>query len=283
MSRPFLLIAALLLATPAARAQAPKELGPGDHRLWLNVGELLREYLVHVPQRYRRALPAPLVFVFHGSGGSLDEMAHLSGWTVKSEDQNFLVVYPNGFPNDEAMRVWNDGRPGMDPRQNDVPFVQAMLDELDRRFSVDHNRIYLVGFSNGAGLAYRLAIQLNDRIASFAAVAGGLHYRSEPAGRPVSAIIIAGTDDPGIAAEEAGARRWADFVGCDAHEGPPVTRGRYVLVGFQGCPRDVDVLFYRITGWGHYWPGGRNPGVRMWAENVIWRFFEQHPMKLPAR
>jgi polyhydroxybutyrate depolymerase len=218
-----------------------------------------------------------VVFVFHGSGSSLEQMAYVTGWSAKSDDQNFLVIYPNGFPNDEGMRVWNDGRPGYDPRLDDVQFVRAMLDELDRRFSVDRKRIYVVGFSNGAGLAYRLAIELNDRIASFAAVAGRPHITVDSLRRPVSALVIVGTDDGGVAADTAAGRRFAELDHCGP-AGRPLRKGRYVSINFEQCPANVAVTLYLVERWAHYWPGGRNPGVRMWAENVIWRFFEQHPM-----
>ena len=99
---------------------------PGDHRLWLDVGELRREYLVHVPPSYDGFL-TPAVLMFHGSGGSLDEIARATGWIAKSDEEGFLAVFPNGFPNDEGMRVWNDGRLESDGRErvDDVAFTEA--------------------------------------------------------------------------------------------------------------------------------------------------------------
>src|SRR2546430_4004646 len=37
-----------------------------------------------------------------------------------------------------------------------------------------------------------------------------------------------------------------------------VREGRFSLIKYQECPRNVDAVAYYIDGWEHYWPGGKN-------------------------
>ena len=265
------------------RAQEPTpknaRMDPGDHRIWLDVGELRREYLVHVPLAYDGRRPIPVVLMFHGSGGSLDEISRGSGWSVKSDDETFLAVYPNGFPNADGMRVWNDGRPANDGRADDVAFVRAMLDDLSARFRVDTRRVFVVGFSNGAGLAFRLGLELGESVAAIAPVAGRLSMVPEKLSRPVPTILIIGTEDAGFrGGAGASLGRWAPLLGC-GKAGEPVRTGRFTSVTWRDCPKNVDAVSYTVEGWPHYWPGGKNRGIEMWAENVIWKFFAKHAMR----
>lgn len=270
-----------LIAAPLlAQEPTPKtlKLDPGNHRMWLQVGDLKREYLLHVPEEYDSRGPAPLLMMFHGSGGTLDGMARTSGWISQSEYEKYLVAIPNGFPNDDGMRVWRDGRGGRGSNVDDVAFTRLMIEDVSARLKVNRKRIFVAGFSNGAGLAYRLATEMGDIVAAIAPVAGRINVEVEKLARPVPAIAIVGTKDGGFEPDRVAAERWAGLVGCSA---PTDTSrdGRYSWVTFRNCPAKADVVSYTVDGWEHYWPGGTNPGIEMWAEKMIWRFFEKHPLR----
>ena len=269
-----------LPATTAAQEPTPRNVltKAGNYRVWLSVGEYMREYLVHVPMKYDHRYRTPVLFMFHGSGGSADETYKATGWYSQSEDEGYLAVYPNGFPNDEGMRVWNDGRRATPSPIDDVAFTRAMLEDLQARFTIDPKRIYVVGFSNGAGMSYRLAVELNDRVAAIAPVAGGLGNSDPQVARAVPAFAVVGTQDGGYERDTRSAERWAVLSGC----GPAADSsrdGRYLTIGWR-CPKSIDVKSTVVDNWAHYWPGGfMNKGVEMWAEEKIWKFFEKHPLK----
>ena len=59
---------------------------------------------------------------------------------------------------------------------------------------------------------------------------------------------------------------------------------------YDRCSKGGEVLYYRIDGLGHVWPGGQNKLTEKWvgkpsdklnATNVIWDFFTAHPRTRP--
>lgn len=87
---------------------------------------------------------------------------------------------------------------------DDVGFIRELIDRLQRRYTIDGNRTYVAGYSNGAMMAYCLAAELSDRIAAAAAVAGTIGGRATPdsplitirePAQPVSIIVFHGTSD----------------------------------------------------------------------------------------
>jgi len=292
-----LVAAALLVAVgPAARAQAGAEV-----RRTLAVGGLERHYLLYLPAGHQPGRPIPLVLVLHGGGGRPLGMARHTGFSNLAERQGFAVVYPEGLG-----RRWNDGR-GMGASHDDVGFVRALLDTLGRALTLDTNRIYATGISNGATFAYRLACDLPGVFAAIAPVAGALPAALEQhcAGtRPVAVAAFQGTADPLMPYGGGGVARgrgqvlsavrsaefWARVNGCNGppESAPPsdsVTDGtRLRRQRWDGCPGGHDVVLYSIEGGGHTWPGGPPVGWRVGrvsrevnATAAIWDFFAAHP------
>ncbi|HTV23992.1 MAG TPA: PHB depolymerase family esterase [Polyangiaceae bacterium] len=127
-----------------------------------------RSYLLHVPPGYDGTTPVPVVFDFHGLGGSGNQQRNLSGWAAVADRERFIMVYPNGSSN-----AWNVGRccpPAADQGVDDVAFVRAILDDLTRAACIDTKRVYASGCSNGGGMSYKLACEAADVIAGVAPV-----------------------------------------------------------------------------------------------------------------
>ena len=123
--------------------------------------------LVDIP----RGLPAhpPLLVVFHGLRESASYLAGETGFDDSAATHRFVVAYPNAV---EAQKWQLNHREG----DADVRHIRSFIGAVVKRVCADPARVYLTGFSNGAGFAYRAGCELRDQIAAIAPVSGS--YRS---------------------------------------------------------------------------------------------------------
>lgn len=265
-----------LLAVALALLAAP--LCARDRVQTLSVDGQLRRFLVHLPPG-DAAVPRPLLVTLHGGGGRAEGMDRLTGLDALADRDGVIVVYPQGLD-----RHWNDGRITIKRKVDDVAFIRAMLDRIERTWPVDARRVGVTGMSNGAIFAERLGCDLADRLSLIAPVAGSLarDYRPDcrPA-RPLAVLQFDGTDDPivpyaggevasfgglgeagAVLAVDDTAAFWAMANGCLA-EGPEQPAGTTTGDGtrvsrrtWTACRAGGAVVRYRIDGGGHTWPGG---------------------------
>src|SRR5271163_3341614 len=63
-------------------------LEPGRHRFTLNIDGHNRRVLFITPQGFKPGMPLPIVFFFHGAGGTCEQAAHTYGWVEKAGKEN---------------------------------------------------------------------------------------------------------------------------------------------------------------------------------------------------
>jgi poly(3-hydroxybutyrate) depolymerase len=81
----------------------------------------------------------------------------------------------------------------------DVPFFEYMLDKLAGTYSVDPNRIFATGYSDGGIMVFRLGRSMSGRTAAVAPVAGALPKEMSlhcELSHGVPLLMIDGTSDP---------------------------------------------------------------------------------------
>lgn len=236
----------------------------GDYLEEIQSGGQDRQYLLHVPATYDPQEPAALVLVFHGAGISAERFVDYSRFSNVADREGFIIVYPWGIG-----EVWNPGR--------DVEFIRDLIDHLQTRCPVDPNRIYASGHSNGGAMVDRLACELADRIAAVGTLSGP--YRASAGcspSRPIAVFALHGTADPIVPYEgiPEWALAWAQRNGCDPE---PVKVVHNVLISekqWGNCRGGADVVLYTIQDHGHDWPT-----ELIDAGQIIWEFFEAHPLK----
>jgi polyhydroxybutyrate depolymerase len=157
-------------AAGAAGAQCPSTATAvaGESTKSIMVGTLMRTYLLHIPTGYTGKTPVPVVFDFHGLGGSGSSQKGLSGWATLGDSKGFITVFPNGVGNS-----WNIGRccsTAQTQNVDDVGFVRAIIKQLQADACIDSKRVYASGCSNGGGMSYKLACDAADVIAAVAPV-----------------------------------------------------------------------------------------------------------------
>ena len=126
-----------------------------------------REYAVYLPDQYDGQEPLPLVFNLHAYNAFGRKQERISRMIPLAEKHGFILVYPNALGEPAQ---WNY-RPGLE-NNADLQFYVRLMDELPGRINIDTSRIFVMGLSNGGGMAHRVACDLGERIAGIATVAG---------------------------------------------------------------------------------------------------------------
>jgi polyhydroxybutyrate depolymerase len=299
---------ALLHRLLGALAFGPGPLSPGDQTRTLIVDGRKRSYLIHLPPNLDPHKPTPVVLLFHGAGASGSLMVPFTGMRKKADDAGFIAVYPNSSGIGPFL-AFNAGDfvGKLAGSADDVKFVARLLDDLGGVVNVDRRRIFAAGMSNGGSMCYRLAAELSDRIAAIAPVAGTMAIAEARPQRPVSVFHFHGTVDRVVpfhgprrgAAKllkyrsvEETIRIWCEINGC-----PPTPRvtvfpctlgtGTIAKQMTYGPGREgSEVVLVEIEGGGHTWPGQKPPipligrsTLDISANDLMWEFFQKHPMK----
>lgn len=315
------IFAAVILVACAGGAVTAKTdftSGPGDYERSIKVGKLERYYLVHVPPRYQKNRPTPVVLNFHGGGGNAESQRNFSQMDVTADRYGFIVVYPQGTSRKRVLKfrqgyTWNAGSCcgwAQEHNIDDVGFTAALLDDLAQQFNINPRMVYATGYSNGAIMCYRLACELSDRIAAIAPVSGPMAMTSANClpPRPISIMHFHGTKDESAPYEGGAGRRSVpgqNFQSVEktirfwlrqnklADKKPRVIRKGKALGRFYGPGKDNrEVILWSIEGGGHTWPGGKFGGLGkrflgemtrdISASDLMWIFFKRHPMPSTA-
>lgn len=307
--------AAAILSLLGALGLAGSLLAAVDTDHALEFKGLKRTFRVFVPE-----LPAasarPVVLALHGGATDGGIMARFSGLDTKAAEAGFIAVYPDGTGRLPHVLTWNSGDCcGYAQSRNidDVGFLRAVMDFVLKTYGGDPARVYVLGISNGAMMAYRFAAEAPDLVAAVAAIAGSLDFDPRLIKAPKPVIHFHGTDDEfipwnggrGPKTQLANEHRsvpdtiaaWVRANGADptpetvplpdtAKDGTAVIRHLYSPPSGGGC----EVVLYEIRGGGHTWPG-RVRGERLLgkatrnidANDLIWEFFSRHSLNKGCR
>lgn len=242
-----------------------------------------RQFRIFQPSSHDPNSPLPLVVNIHGFSFDSGFQQESTQMNTVAEREGFIVAYPDALNND-----WF---PTLDAVAESTEFIAAMLDHIESVYSIDEERVYATGFSQGAQLSYALARAIPDRIAAIAPVSGtqpkidpGVELPLWP-DRPVPVLHIHGTADavspydggippfggldwqsaPGEVAS------WAEHNGCASNPTDSTLpnleqadQSSISLVHYSECAeytdssgvaREVETLLYQINHGGHNWPG----------------------------
>lgn len=269
-------------------------------------GDSLRQYILYVPEAYDGSEDWPLVINYHGFTNSAADQMFISQMNPVADTAKFLVAYPQGLlVNNPFLGFsapgWNAD--GTLSDNDDVDFTSQLIDQISASYAVDAARVYVTGWSMGGSMAFQASCGLPDRIASVASVANqmaGSQIENCTPGRPFSALLMHGTADPILPFDGDGVlfssayntpSFWAGQNNCspdslltDFDDVVTTDTSTVTLIEYTDCDSDTEVLFYRINGGGHAWPGGGelpaflgkvNRDIN--ASSEIWNFFNRNP------
>ncbi len=183
-----------------ARVQAPESPEPGEHNNAMDFNGEYRSYRVYYPETADPNVKLPVLAVIHGTGGSAKEIAETTGINKLANDGKFIAVYPEGEDvlGDPSHRVWHIPVWGLSDgarQANDVNFIAAVIDKVQKQYNGDPERTLVAGMSAGGTLAGLVKTMHPEKVAAVAIVAGA-HVGPEmlpPAGTPT--LILHSAED----------------------------------------------------------------------------------------
>ena len=300
-------IAALMLLTLGAgalRAGESKPItdltAPGNHESLLAVGTLKRDFWYHVPVKYSKSTATPLLIVLPYGCGRLSFGDDYSHFMPLSDEHGFIMVTAESSRECGCWAPYMNCDPKLEPKgsmagkvkawADEAAYFSAVIDEMEKNFNIDKNRVFICGSSGGGLMTYRLSVLIADRITAAGIACGNFVWRNEyeqtpiptPA-RPVSIIAFHGDADKNVsyghsananitvwsAHESTGF--WVKFNGCDATPqkstvpAAQVHNAKVESETWIAGKGDATVALYTRIGGGHEFPG--------YAPPMMWDFF----------
>jgi polyhydroxybutyrate depolymerase len=298
----------------------PRSSAPGTRSATMPWHGVDRSVEITVPPGYDGTTPAPLILNLHGFGWDGHHQDVVSNLPAAAGDRGYVVVSPTGDllrlpePYASAPKAdqydhktwWNYLGHRVAPSTvgtgheltgdqlgaDDIGFLGALVDRMRHDLCIDGRRVFVTGFSNGAGMSATLACDRSDMFAAAAPVSGvNINQSCAPSKPgPVPILAIHGTADPivpfgggvfaGLPAHLPTVRdRMAEWATHDGCEQPPteesLDHGVHLTL-WDDCVHGGDVELFTIDGWSHDWPGS-DPGDPMDATAAILDFFDAHP------
>jgi polyhydroxybutyrate depolymerase len=270
---------------------------PGDYTEQIKVDGTMRSYKVHVPPEYKPGVPMPSVIMLHGISEDADSFAELTNMNAKADKEGFITIYPEGNPimHNDTHLAWNVPNWGIfHPARHadDVAFVGDVIDSATKQLSIDPNRTYVAGFSNGGMLAQEVAAKNSDKVAAVALVGTALSGKDAEPAQGVSVIDIHGTDDPVVPYQNWDnslhlvkmqpvsytSQFWKKADGIDS-PGTETKDGNLVLKDSVNTKTGMEVKQIGVIGGTHTWPSAGAEDLADQSFNAtdeIWNFFSHH-------
>lgn len=235
VGRRLLALAVLTLLSQPAFAQTNET---GFLNRTVTVGDETYRYQVFVPANYTREQAWPVVLFLHGSGergtdGLIQTEVGL-GSAIRRFPARFpaIVVMPQALPNTRWAGPTADA-------------ALKALEQTEREFNTDPDRVYLTGLSMGGAGTWYLAYRNPDRFAALLVVCGRI--------RPTTAIpgnVVPAEDGEPFAALASRVKHLPIWITHgDADPTVPVEEARGIVAALKAL--DVPVNYTEMPGVGH--------------------------------
>ena len=154
----------------------------GKNEYNMEIDGAVRNFLIHVPASYTGDTKVPIVFMLHGTSGDGQKFYNISRWVEKSEEENFIAVFPTALKYDllDGNRFTKWSSDGLQFQvaegteiKDDIPFIEELVNLCKTTFNIDERRLYISGFSNGSGFVKsEVVIRMGHVFAAASAVGG---------------------------------------------------------------------------------------------------------------
>jgi poly(3-hydroxybutyrate) depolymerase len=209
--------ALFVLVRPDAAGQEKKSAPKAEKKTYaFKEADKEMEYALFVPSGYDKEKKSPLVIALHGLGGNPQQFMRTRGLTEQAEKRGYIVAAPMGY-NERGwygQSVPKFGKKDGDPAnlgELSEKDVMNVLGIVKKEYSVDPDRVYLMGHSMGGGGTWFLGIKHADEWAALAPIAPAIFSkRPDELEKIKSMPVILVQGDKDALVPVAGARRWAE-------------------------------------------------------------------------
>ena len=246
MARPLLFaLAAASLIASGLTAQPPARKDSAQSRIqkktydFKDAGKEM-EYGLFVPSGYDKAKKTPLVVALHGLGSNPQQILRYRGMTDLAEKYGYIVVAPMGY----SSGGWYGARiPFGKPNPDNLAELSEkdvlnVLELVRKEYTIDPDRIYLMGHSMGGGGTWHLGIKYPDLWAALAPIAPAVFRPATDVekARHIPVILVQGDADN--LCPVGTARRWAaEMKKLDMdYRYVEIAGGDHVSVAFKNMP-----------------------------------------------
>ena len=259
----------------------PTDRSAGTFVVGLEHDGLQREAVVYIPDSYDASADTPLVLNFHGFSGGARYHMNDSRLEPQADRSGAILVAPQGADLDGSPH-WNPVPLGGDNKSSvdDFGFLEALLGAIQAAYPYNPARVSAVGYSNGGMMAMGLACERSELIASAATMSGAMLDFGCELSKPMSAMVIHGTQDFTIPYDGNGdyrsAREVVDYwrsenVTDDAEE-VTITDGGTTINhwAYEGGTAGTAVHYYLVQGGYHEWIRFSADGTA--SNDLLWNF-----------
>jgi len=202
------------------------------------------EVKVHLPRGFKKQHKWPLIISMHGFGGSSLIQNYYVRLGAYNNKFGYVYAAPNGLKNKDGKGFWNASEFCCDFENtgvDDVDYIKVLIEKISESPEIgriDMERIFLIGYSNGAFLASKIACSNEVNIAGLVTISGTSDLRDKNSqlleldktlcehNRPIAMLHVHGSNDEtipykgkdngktGSVSALSQVARWADQNGC---------------------------------------------------------------------
>jgi polyhydroxybutyrate depolymerase len=233
-----------VVVEPDASGPKPSKVNATNETV--DVGGNTRAYVLTVPKSYDAARKYPLIVAMHGDG---------------QDATSFRAFLPlDDLTGDDAIVAYTDPHPRPDNNveqdlftaydQNiDQRLVEATIDAVKAKYSVDAAKIWGFGYSKGGFMLNQIACRKPGLLKAMTVHASGAPQDAQcPGVTGLPVLATEGSQDTGIGGEY-DSQYWAQINGCGGQRTASTPPG---CETYDGCPAGKPVTYCRAAGVSHY-------------------------------
>ena len=270
--------------TPVERKPLDGPEKTGENSFTCSFEGVQHDFILDLPEESEGA---GLIVMLHGYGQSAEMMRQNVHMEETATEKGYGVVYVTGAVDSSdptSSACWNSQVSGNE--NDDVGFLVSLVEYLETEYGFDKDRVYAAGFSNGAFMMHRLAMDAQDVFCAVASVCGKMPQKlwdRRNGKNTVGVLQISGEKDELVPKNLDGSAKyaidpaiedvmqyWADSNGIENKEESSIGKDSTIIKYGDGSGRCVWSVM--VKGGRHSWYEESLTGIDV--NGLILEFYE---------